>query len=97
MSIRRKRWSEMSAEELAAATHEFDDPAYDPPPLKPSGREAAALRRVQQKAKASPIRVAVALEAKLVEQADEYAARHGVTFSDVVSDALRRLMRRKSA
>ena len=42
-------------------------------------------------------RVAIALDASLVAQADDYAVTHGMTFSELVSDALRRLMRKKSA
>ena len=34
---------------------------------------------------------------ELVERTDEYAANRGVTFSNVVADALRLLMRKKSA
>lgn len=92
-----KRWSELTKEELAAATRQFDDPNYNPPARKPSKRQLAQLRRVQRKAAKSRFRVAVALDGNLVEQADNYAASRGLTFSDLVSDALRRLMRKKSA
>ncbi|HSZ59586.1 MAG TPA: hypothetical protein VK797_28340 [Tepidisphaeraceae bacterium] len=57
----------------------------------------AELRRVQRKATKDRFRVAVALEEDLVEQADNYAVSHGITFSDLVADALRQLMRKKSA
>jgi len=97
MKTKRKRWSEMTTEELAAATKRFDDPGYDPPARKPSKRQLAQLRRVQQKAAKNRFRVAIALDGNLVEQADDYAANHGITFSDLVSDALRKLMRKKSA
>ncbi|HEY2587945.1 MAG TPA: hypothetical protein VGI81_19535 [Tepidisphaeraceae bacterium] len=95
--MKQKRWSELSTEELAAATREFDDPAYNPPARKPSARELAELRRVQRKAAKDRFRVAIALDGDLIEQADDYAASHGLTFSDVVADALRRLIKRKSA
>jgi hypothetical protein len=95
--MKRKRWSEMTTDELAAATKQFDDPSFDPPARKPTTRQLAQLRRVQRKAANNRFRVAVALDGNLVEEADDYAASHGITFSDLVSDALRRLMRKKSA
>jgi hypothetical protein len=95
--MKQKRWSELTSEELAAATRAFDDPAYNPPAQKPSARDVAELRRAQRKAAKDRFRVAIALDGDLIEQADEYAASHGLTFSDVVADALRRLIKRKSA
>jgi hypothetical protein len=99
MTTKRKRWSQMTEEELAKATKQFDDPSYDPPPRKPSKRQSAQLRRVQRKAAKNPprFRVAVALDGNLVEQADHYAASHGITFSDLVADALKRVIHKKSA
>jgi len=97
MTKKKKRWSTLNTEELAAATREFDDPNYHPPARKPSARQLAQLRRVQRKAAISRFRIALALESDLVEQTDEYAASHGLTFSEVVTDALRKLMRKKSA
>lgn len=97
MKRKTRRWSEMNTAQLATATRQFDDPNYDPPAQKPTKRDAAQLRRVQRKAARSRLRVAVALEGSLVEQADDYAASRGMTFSDLVSDALRQLMRKKSA
>ena len=96
MTRKKKRWSELTTEELAAATKQFDDPNYDPPVQTPSRREMAALHRIEQKSK-TRFRVSLALEKKLVEQTDNYAASHGVAFSDVVANALRQLMRKKSA
>ena len=97
MTTKRKRWSEMTADELAAATSEFDDPEFNPPAQRPSRRQLVELRYVQRKAAKDRFRVAVALEEDLIEQADEYAVSHGITFSELVADALRRLMRKKSA
>ena len=94
---KQKRWSAMTTEELAAATKEFDDPNYDPPVRKPTQRQLAQLHRLQRRSAASRFRVALLLEKQLVEQTDDYAANHGTTFSAVVTDALQRLMRKKSA
>jgi predicted DNA binding CopG/RHH family protein len=97
MSTKQKRWSELNVDELAAATKQFDDPNYNPPALKPTKEQLAQLRRVQRKAAKDRYRVAIALDEDLIEQADQYAAARGITFSDVVSNALRQLMRKKSA
>jgi hypothetical protein len=97
MKTKQKRWSEMTADELAAATREFDDPAFNPPAQKPTARQAAQLGRVQRKASKDRFRVAIALDEDLITQADEYAASHGMTFSEVVAGALRRLIKKKSA
>jgi hypothetical protein len=97
MKTKTKRWSEMTTAELAEATKEFDDPSYHPPAIPPTARQRAQLSRVQRKVIGRRFHIALSLEKKLVEQADDYAANHGVTFSEVVADALRKLMRKKSA
>jgi len=97
MMKQKKRWSEMTTAELAAATKEYDRPNYRPPVHKSSKREMAQLHRIQRRSATNRFRVAMLLEKKLVEQTDNYANDHGVTFSEVVSDALRRLVRKKSA
>jgi hypothetical protein len=97
MTTKHKRWSEMTTEELGAATRSFDDPKYNPPARKPTKRQLAELRRVQGKAAKNRFSIALALEANLIEQADQYAAKHGITFSELVSDALRRVIGKKSA
>jgi hypothetical protein len=97
MKTKQKRWSELTSQELAAATREFDDPNFNPPAQKPSTRELADLRRIQRKAAKDRFRVAIALEEDLIEQADEYAVSHGITFSELVADALRRVIKKKTA
>jgi len=97
MTTKRKRWSEMTTRELAAATRELDDPSYDPPARKSTKGQLAQLRHVQRKAVKNRFSIVLPLEANLVEQADEYAANHGITFSELVSDALRRMIGKKSA
>ena len=96
MSKRKQFW-EMNTEELAKATRHFDDPTYDPPAKKPTAAQLAQLRRWQRKRAAARSMLTLSLDQKLIEQADEYAANHGIALSDLVSDALRRLLRKKSA
>lgn len=95
MKSKTKKWSKLTAKQLAAATAVFDDPTYNPPARKPSPRDLAQLRRVQAKAKLQ--RIPIALEQRLIVQADSYAARRGMSFSDVVADALTQLIAKKSA
>lgn len=95
--IKAKPYWEMTTLELAEATKEFDDPNYDPPAVKPTASQLAQLQRWQRKRKDQRATLALSLEQKLIEQADDYAVSHGMTFSDLVSDALRQRMRKKSA
>jgi hypothetical protein len=90
-----KPYWEMNTEELAEATKEFDDPNYHPRAVKPTAAQRAQLQRWRRKRAAARARLTLSLEKQLIEQTDDYAANHGVTFSDVVSDALRQLMGKK--
>jgi hypothetical protein len=94
---KQKPYWEMNVEELAEATREYDVPGYDPPVVKPTAAELAQLHRWQKKRAAGRARLTLSLEKPLIEETDDYAVNHGVTFSEVVSDALRQLMRKKSA
>jgi len=87
----------MTTAELSEATRQFDDPTFHPPAIKPTSRQRAQLRRWQRARSTRHATVAVSLERKLIEQADDYAVSHGITFSDLVSTALRRALRRRSA
>ena len=92
MIKKHKRWSEMTTQELAAATKRFDDPNYHPRARKASRGELAQLHRVQRRSAANRCRIALVLDKDLIEAVDSYAAHHGVAFSEVVSDALTRLI-----
>ena len=94
---KQKPYWEMNTEQLAEATREFDDPNYDPQAVKPTAAERAQLQRWQRARKAARYRLTLLLDKTLVEQTDNYAVNHGITFSDVVSNALRQLMSKKSA
>jgi hypothetical protein len=94
--MKKKPYWEMTTDELAEATREFDDPNYNPPTVKPTKKQRDQLRLWRRKARERS-KLVLLLEQKLIEQTDEYAANHGVSFSEVVSNALRQLMRKKSA
>ena len=94
---KQKPYWEMDADELAEATKAFDDPGYQPAAVKVTATERARARRWAGKRAAARARLTLSLDKRLIEQTDDYAANHGVTFSEVVSDALRRLMGKKSA
>jgi hypothetical protein len=93
--MKKKPYWEMTTDELAEATREFDDPNYNPPTVKPTKKQRDQLRLWRRKARERS-KLVLLLEQKLIEQTDEYAANHGVSFSEVVSNALRQLMRKKS-
>jgi hypothetical protein len=94
---KKKKYWEMTTAELAKATKQFDDPNYDPPAVKPSVKQLAQLHRWKRNRSAQLSKLTLSLDQKLVEWADDYAANRGMTFSELVSDALCRLMRKKSA
>lgn len=95
--MKKKRWSEMTTHELAAATKAFDKPGFQPRSLKPTNAERAALQRVRAASEANRSRVALSLDTALVEATDDYAGQKGMTFSEVVADALLRLVKKRSA
>ncbi len=96
---KQKPYWEMNTAELAAATKQFDDPSHHPRTLKMTPAERSQLRRFRrwQRKNVQRSRLTLMLHPKLVEQTDTYAAEHGLTLSDVVTDALRKLIQRKSA
>ena len=93
----RKPYWEMNAQELAEATKAFDDPNFEPKAVKSTPQQRAQLKRWQRKRTGARARLTLSLEKQLIEEADNYAVNHGITFSEVVTDALRQLMQKKSA
>ena len=94
---KRKPYWEMTTRELTEATKQFDDPNYDPPAVTPTAKQLAQLKRWKRKAVARRSNLILSLDQDLIRRADEYAASHGIPLSQLVSDALLRLMRKKSA
>jgi len=94
---KQKSYWDMNTEELAQATKEFDDHNYHPPAVKHNARQLAQQRRWRQRAIAARATLSLSLDQKLIEQIDEYAANHRKSFSEVVSDAVKQLIRKKSA
>ena len=93
----RKSYWKMNAEELAQATKEFDDPNYNPPAMKPTATQRKQLQKWQRKRAEARSRLTLSLDKTLIEQTDAYAANHGMTFADVVTDALQRFIHKTSA
>ena len=90
----------MSTAELAEATKEFNDPAYEPATVKMprelAVRHAAALaelrrKKRQTKSKAKGARVQITLEPKLLQGADAMALREGISRSELFSRGLKML------
>jgi hypothetical protein len=90
----RKPYWKMNTEELAAATREFDDPNYHPPALPWTPADTA----LHDKARRKPGRprtglgaktIALSIERGLLDRADEFARKRGMTRAQLVAAALR--------
>jgi hypothetical protein len=92
----KKPYWEMKTEELAEATKEFDNPDYNPSALKQTPAQRARWRRWQKRRQARQ-RLTVLLDKRLVERADNFAATHGKTVSELIAEALRERLKRKIA
>ena len=93
----RKPYWKMTTEELADATKAFDDPNYNPPATKPTASQRKQLQQWHRKRAEDRSRLTLSLDKTLIEQTDNYAANHGMTFADVVTDALQRFIHKPSA
>jgi len=88
-----KPYWEMSADDLAEATREFDSPS--PPPLwRPlSSEEQKRFERVRRAGGNDPRHIlSVSLEPKLFSEALAYARKHGLTLPEVIARAVRGLL-----
>lgn len=98
-----KKYTQMTAAELAEATKEFDqeiDLERDTRPLTEEERERfERARRAPHLSLMSDSkggrRVLVTLEPKLLEQADAYARRHDKSRSELIAEGLRLAMQKK--
>lgn len=94
MTKTKKRWSQMTAEELHEATKQYDRPfvaLQESRPMTPKERLAYRKqlhhgRRASQGEAAR--RVLIRLEGGLLKRADAYARRHGITRSELIARGL---------
>lgn len=99
MSKHRKEYWEMTTEELAEATKEFnEDFVFEKTrPLTPTDRKRLALARKRGRPKiglgAEKIRVTI--ERGLLRKADRYAKKSGISRSELIARGLRAVMAEK--
>jgi hypothetical protein len=99
--MKKKRYQDMSAAELAIATREYDEPGTidRTRPMSPSeraeermARHAGGRPRVGRGAE----RINITIERGLLAQADALARRRKIGRSEMVAQGLRLLIRRKA-
>jgi hypothetical protein len=88
-----KPFWEMTAAELRKATHEFDDPAYQPPALPQTQDDVAQQRRAKNKGgrprKGLGARtISLTVERALLARSDAYAKRLGISRAELVQRGL---------
>ncbi|HEY7117354.1 MAG TPA: hypothetical protein VH475_12250 [Tepidisphaeraceae bacterium] len=97
----KKSYIRMTAGELAQATREYDREMVQTRALPVPSDLKARLDRAMAKGsrpKAQPEkRVSVRIDGALLRRADQAARKHGLTRSQLISSALRQVLRRKSA
>lgn len=91
-----KPWSEMSADELEAATRGFQNIRFeDTRPLNDTEQgiwERTKRGRGRPRSGDGAVRVLVTLERRLKLQADEFAKKKGMGRSELISRALRKMI-----
>jgi hypothetical protein len=91
-----KPWSEMTADELQAATKGFDN--IDLKETRPLTDEERAVWERTKRGRGRPrhgegaVRVLVTLERRLKFAADEFAKRKGIGRSELITQALRQVI-----
>ena len=91
-----KRWEEMNARQLAAATAEFDESVIDrsrPMNAAERGRWKAAQRRGRPRVGKGAKAVSVTIEAGLLERADRMAKKLGLTRAQLIARGLVEVLR----
>lgn len=93
----KKKWHEIASDEIARATRKYDeafaaDKYFRPMPASERAAHLKSLRRGQPQRKKAIKRVVIALEQELLQRADSYAKRHGLTRSDIIAKGLETLI-----
>lgn len=96
MIRRRKPYSQMNADELRAATTEFDREFVRETFGLPSTQAKASLAEARRKGRTSSgkgsAKVPISVERELLKQADAFARRHRMSRSQIVAAGLRRVL-----
>src|SRR4051794_7885435 len=82
-----KRWDQMTSEELAAATREYDVPETTPKPVRAPQAEKKRLARFMSRS-AAPKRVVITIEQQLLDRADAYAEEKKLSRSELIARGL---------
>lgn len=99
-ATKEKSYWEMSADELAEATREFDDPATTPPDRPLTKAEREEIERARRGPHVSVFigdgdrLVTVAIDDALLRETDQYARKHNLTRSELIEQSLRKLLSR---
>jgi hypothetical protein len=97
----KKRYWEMTSNELASATKEFDREfiadTFGPPPAKAQQQLKRARRRGRPRVGKGARRVLITVERTLLAQADAYAKSRGLNRSQLVARGLKYAMAPKAA
>jgi hypothetical protein len=103
MSKKRKRYQDMNADELGAATKKYDREfvADEGRPLTASERKVFEAARRQKggharNGKASE-KINITIERRLLQQADGLSLKSGKSRSELIADGLRLLLGRKAS
>jgi hypothetical protein len=99
MNKPKKAYWDMTTEELAEATKEFDeDFAFERgKPLSAAGRKQHELARKRGRPRVGlgAEKVRVTIERRLLKEADAYAKAAGISRSELIAKGLRAVMRKK--
>ena len=97
--IKRPRYRDMTAEELAAATREYDAPGPEPKAVRVPARARAAERRIRNAIMGRPRigegsrKVLITVEGGLLRKADKVAKARKMSRSQFVAVGLKLAMR----
>jgi hypothetical protein len=91
---KKKRWTEMTTDELAVATQRFDQPiAFEETrPLSPAERARWNRDRAAAKRSGKQRTVKVRLNSALLQQFDEFAKRNNMTLDELITRGIRSAM-----
>jgi hypothetical protein len=96
MKKQKPHW-EMTAAELREATKQFDDPAHQPPSLRPTTKDQEQQRRARRKG-GRPRKglgaktISLTVEKGLLSRSDSYAKRLGISRAELFQRGLQSIL-----